>query len=198
MPWVDMDMVCLNYSEILKRDYVFIKEKQMSGGQYVTTSLMKFPAHSDFGEKLIKESEKAVGEKKMVEWGVIGPIFFARCVREANLEHHALDARVACQIPWFRAGKFVSRSGQMDDTQFCLHLYTDGWRQEGLYKDAVYPGSSIYSRLLARHDIDALMAKCHYHVGFYDKYIHAKICRMIAVLKKMKHQVFSCFKRRVK
>ncbi len=189
IPWTDMDMVCLKHSSTLDKDYLFIKEKQMDHKEYITTSLLKFPAHSDFGRMLIQRAQEIIAQRKKVKWGCIGPLFLSKCVQEAGLEHHAFGYQLACQIPFYEAEKFVFPPNCLDKTQFCLHLYTDIWRQKQMRKDAIYHPQAIYSQLMAEHDIDSLLLKCHYSINFFDKYIFVKLFFLRTLLRKIKSKI---------
>ncbi|EIZ8034282.1 TPA: hypothetical protein SGY56_001335, partial [Campylobacter jejuni] len=89
---MDLDMVCLNHYDYDKKEYIFSKEidNDLSKAR-ITTSLLKFPKQSEFGKLIIDEAKKIVDDNKIIPWGIIGPWFLAKWVKEYDLEKHALD-----------------------------------------------------------------------------------------------------------
>ncbi|EOH3972903.1 hypothetical protein ACL67U_001754, partial [Campylobacter jejuni] len=94
----DLDMVCLNHYDYDKKEYIFSKEidNDLSKAR-ITTSLLKFPKQSEFGKLIIDEAKKIVDDNKIIPWGIIGPWFLAKWVKEYDLEKHALDYKDTCQ-----------------------------------------------------------------------------------------------------
>ncbi|WP_336608953.1 hypothetical protein [Campylobacter sp. RM12635] len=153
--WVDLDMVCLNYFNI-DSDYLFIKEKIKNGNEYyeqITTSMMKFPAGSEFGEYLITESEKLISNRKVIPWGIIGPEFLNKACIEKDLEQYALGYLEACQISYYEVEKFVLKNTNLDISQKCLHLYNEMWRGIGINKNNIYNKNSIYEKLKNKYRV---------------------------------------------
>ncbi len=183
--WVDLDMVCLNNnSSIAQKDYIIIQEAVntrdvdvniISPITHITTSLLKFPPNSDFGNKLISQSQEIVNDRKKVPWGIIGPAFLQKIVTECKFEKKALDYKQTCQISWFEVDKFVLDNVSLDNNMFCLHLFSEMWRINHMRKDARYNKNSIYALLLKKHNIEELLKQLGYIISFYDKCIHKHI-----------------------
>lgn len=195
--WVDLDMICLGNKNtsllnengggilnLFDKPYIINKEMSYNGQDVITTSLLRFPKDSLFGEKLIKEAEKIIDNRKQVPWGCIGPQFLQKICKQENLEKEALDYRESCQINWFETEKFVLKNQEIDYSRFCLHLFTEMWRTKDMLKDASYDKNSIYERLLAKHDIKNLLKQVGYSVSFYDKYFYRYVFIMKLLFKK--------------
>lgn len=80
--WVDLDMVCLNHID-LNQNYIFSQEiDEDETKPRITTSFLKFPKGSGFGKNLINEANKIINNKKIIEWGIIGPWFLADQIKK--------------------------------------------------------------------------------------------------------------------
>lgn len=153
--WVDLDMVCLNNFD-MDSDYLFIKEKIKDGNEYyeqITTSMMKFPAGSEFGGYLITESEKLIDNRRIIPWGIIGPEFLNQICIEKGLEKYALNYKEACQISYYEVEKFIFKNVEFDSNQKCLHLYNEMWRGVGINKNNKYNNKSIYEKLKNKYNV---------------------------------------------
>ena len=181
--WVDMDMLCLAGFKQIKQDYIFITElidDKSNFEQVITTSVLSFPNDSKFANTLIDKAKFIINSKrdpktKLFPWGIIGPRFLAACVKEFDFEKFAFDYKKACQIPYFEAEKFIFNE-TLDETQLCLHFYTEMWRGKKLKKNATYYKDCIYERLQQKHDINELLRKLDYKIPLFDKYIYGHIC----------------------
>ncbi|EAI1734046.1 hypothetical protein E1D40_09035, partial [Campylobacter coli] len=124
--WVDLDMVCLNFYDY-KQDYIFNSEFAKNNEQAITNSFLKFPKQSEFGKLLIEEAKKIVDDNKIIPWGIIGPWFLAKWVKEYDLEKHALDYKDTCQISCGNTRDFIDKK-IFDENRLCLHLFSEMWR----------------------------------------------------------------------
>ncbi|HBK6302524.1 TPA: hypothetical protein LM659_001543, partial [Campylobacter jejuni] len=164
--WVDLDMVCLNPYDYNEKEYIFSKEIDDDPNKArITTSLLKFPKQSDFGKLLIEEAKKIVDNRKTIPWGVIGPWFLAKWVKECDLEKYALDYKDTCQIPWKNARDFIDKKKTFDENRPCLHLFSEMWRVNRINKNTFYD-NGIYSKLLNKHKIFDLCKKLDYKPHF--------------------------------
>lgn len=181
--WVDLDMICLNPCDYNEKEYIFSKEIDDDPNKArITTSLLKFPKQSEFGKLLIEEAKKIVNNRKTIPWGVIGPDFLAKWVKECDLEKHALDYKDTCQIPWKNARDFINKEKTFDENKPCLHLFSEMWRTYKMNKNHFYK-SCIYGFLLQKHNIFDLCLKLNYDFNFYDKY-YDKILLFINIKNK--------------
>ncbi|EIA3705499.1 hypothetical protein K7F15_001783, partial [Campylobacter jejuni] len=154
--WVDLDMVCLNFYDY-KQDYIFNSEFAKSNEQAITNSFLKFPKQSEFGKLLIEEAKKIVDDNKIIPWGIIGPWFLAKWVKEYDLEKHALDYKDTCQISCGNTRDFIDKK-IFDENRLCLHLFSEMWRIYKMNKNHFYK-SCIYGFLLQKHNILDLCLK---------------------------------------
>ncbi|RTJ58246.1 glycosyltransferase [Campylobacter jejuni] len=167
--WVDLDMVCLNPYDYNEKEYIFSKEIDDDPNKTrITTSLLKFPKQSEFGKLIIDEAKNIIDNRKIIPWGVIGPDFLAKWVKECRLEKHALDYKDTCQIPWSNARDFIDKK-TFDESRPCLHLFSEMWRNYKMNKNHFYK-SCIYGFLLQKYNIFDLYLKLNYDFNFYDKY----------------------------
>ncbi|EPU1614675.1 hypothetical protein ACVUUU_001672 [Campylobacter coli] len=165
--WVDLDMVCLKYFDYSKKEYIFSQELDGATKQpRITTSLLKIPKQSAFAKLLIDEAKEIIANKKMVSWGVIGPSFLVKCVKESELEKYALDYKETCQIPWYCAKDFIDKEKTFDKNRLCLHLFSEMWRINNMEKNYIYENTTIYGKLLEIYNIKKL------RYCLYKKYPH--------------------------
>nr|ABZ79881.1 unknown [Campylobacter jejuni] len=151
-------MVCLSPYDYHEKGYIFSKEIDDDPNKArITTSLLKFPKQSEFGKLLIEEAKKIVDNRKTIPWGVIGPWFLAKWVKECGLEKHALDYKDTCQIPWKNARDFIDKKKTFDENRPCLHLFSEMWRSYKMNKNHFYLKETIYGQLLDRHKIQNLL-----------------------------------------
>ncbi|EEU7945053.1 hypothetical protein HDM63_001719, partial [Campylobacter coli] len=165
--WVDLDMVCLNFYDY-KQDYIFNSEFAKNNEQAITNSFLKFPKQSEFGKLLIEEAKKIVDDNKIIPWGIIGPWFLAKWVKEYDLEKHALDYKDTCQISCGNTRDFIDKK-IFDENRLCLHLFSEMWRIYKMNKNHFYK-SCIYGFLLQKHNILDLCLKLNYNLSFCDKH----------------------------
>ncbi|WP_257936061.1 hypothetical protein UPTC15629_1300 [Campylobacter lari] len=186
--WVDLDMICLNYID-LNQEYIFSQElDEEKNTSRITTSFLKFPKNSEFGKDLIMQAEKIINNQKLIKWGVIGPDFLAKEVSKYNLENYFWDYKKTCQISWFEANKFVLNNTYLDNSMFCLHLFSEMWRINHMKKDAIYFKGSIYSILIKKYNIEELTKQLNYKINFYNKYIYKYIFYIQNFIKTKKWQ----------
>lgn len=153
--WVDLDMVCLNFYDFSQEDYVFSQEiDKDENTSRITTSLIKFPKNSTFGKQLIAAAENIINHRKEVPWGVIGPSFLAKQVKDFNLEKYSWHYKKTCQIPWEKARNFIKTSN-FDRSQPFLHLFSEMWNMYKMNKNYFYK-NNIYGELLEKHNIKKL------------------------------------------
>ncbi|EIS7942898.1 hypothetical protein L0290_001671, partial [Campylobacter jejuni] len=162
--WVDLDMVCLSHYDYDKKEYIFSKEIDDDPNKArITTSLLKFPKQSEFGRLLIEEAKKIINNKKTISWGVIGPWFLAKWVKEYDLEKYALDYKDTCQIPWKNARDFIDKKKTFDENRPCLHLFSEMWRVNEMNKNHFYK-EGIYALLLEKYQISELILEISYQI----------------------------------
>ncbi|MBZ7976862.1 hypothetical protein [Campylobacter sp. RM12637] len=155
IPWVDLDMICLNNFS-MDNDFIIIKEKLKNKDKFyqsITTSLLKFPKKSEFGKYLIKESEKLIDNRKVIPWGIIGPVFLNDACIKFGLDKIALDYKETCQVSCYEVEKFVLKNTNLDISQKCLHLYNEMWRGMGINKNNIYNKNSIYEKLKNKYRV---------------------------------------------
>lgn len=150
-------MVCLSPYDYYEKEYIFSKEIDDDPNKArITTSLLKFPKQSDFGKLLIEEAKKIVDNRKTIPWGVIGPWFLTKWVKECDLEKYALDYKDTCQIPWKNVRDFIDKKKTFDENRPCLHLFSEMWRLNKMNKNYFYKGG-IYNKLLVKYKIKMLI-----------------------------------------
>ncbi|MBZ7999872.1 hypothetical protein AVCANL277_03200 [Campylobacter canadensis] len=163
--WVDTDMLCLKEFDL--SDYVVITQAGSDGHLSPTTSMLKYPQNSELANYLIDESKKIIAGKKMVEWGVIGPVFLARAIKELKLEHILKEQEYACAINWADYQYFTSASYiDFPQNSVCAHLWTEMWKGfrdlPAINKDIKAPFNSIYERYKRKHNIYEFLEKLSY------------------------------------
>ena len=167
--WVDLDMVCLNFYDFSQEDYIFSQEMERGASHSrITTSLIKFPKNSDFGKQLIREAENTIDHRKEVPWGIIGPNFLAKQVKQSNLEKYSWDYQKTCQIPWEHTRDFL-KTDRFDNSQPFLHLFSEMWNIYGMNKNRFYD-YGIYGNLLQKHNIKELVNAIDLTFNFTLKY----------------------------
>lgn len=150
-------MVCLSPYDYYEKEYIFSKEIDDDPNKArITTSLLKFPKQSEFGRLLIEEVKKIIDNRKTIPWGVIGPWFLAKWVKECDLEKYALDYKDTCQIPWKNVRDFIDKEKTFDENRPCLHLFSEMWRLNKMNKNYFYKGG-IYNKLLVKYKIKMLI-----------------------------------------
>lgn len=156
--WVDLDMICLNYID-LNEKYIFSQELDIQADKsekyLITTSFLKFPKKSNFGENLIHEAEKIINKRKQIPWGVIGPWFLADQVKKWGLENFAWDYKKTCQLYYGFVEKLIYNKQIFDEQQPFIHLFSEMWRVNNLNKNYFYK-YGFYRKLLERYDIKSL------------------------------------------
>lgn len=163
-------MVCLKYFNYDEKEYIFSKEIDYDPNiSRVTTSLLKIPKQSAFGELLINEAKKIVNNRKNIPWGVIGPTFLAKLVEENKLENYAINYQETCQIPWCKVADFVKKNISFDENRLCLHLFSEAWRANNINKNHFYK-NGIYAELLKKHEVAELIKKLGYKINIQDRY----------------------------
>lgn len=167
--WVDLDMICLNYTD-LTQEYIFSQEIDHDKTKArVTTSFLKFPKGSDFGKNLIQDAEKIIDNRKIIPWGIIGPWFLADEVEKYHLQKYKWDYRQTCQISCHKVKNFISKRKKIDETKPFLHLFSEMWRSKKMEKNLLYK-DGIYGRLLVKHRIENLLEDLAYpHVGYFSR-----------------------------
>lgn len=165
-------MVCLSPYDYYEKEYIFSKEIDDDPNKArITTSLLKFPKQSEFGRLLIEEAKKIINNKKTISWGVIGPWFLAKWVKEYDLERYALDYKDTCQIPWKNARDFIDKKKTFDENRPCLHLFSEMWRVNEMNKNHFYK-EGIYALLLKKYQISELILEISYQITPKDIYYH--------------------------
>ncbi|WP_410002920.1 glycosyltransferase [Campylobacter volucris] len=155
--WVDLDMVCLNYFDFNKYDYIFNSESEINlKNQRITTSLLKFPKGSKLGEILLIEAKNIIKDNKLVEWGCIGPRFLSKWVKNLNLDICVLDYKKTCQVLWQDSRNFLSDNIYVDETQPFLHLFSQMWKKYNMDKENLN-SSGIYGKLLRKYKVKEIL-----------------------------------------
>ncbi|WP_267523386.1 hypothetical protein [Campylobacter sp. MG1] len=166
IPWVDLDMICLNNFS-MDNDFIIIKEKLKNKDKFyqsITTSLLKFPKNSEFGKYLIKESEKLIDNRKVIPWGIIGPVFLNDACIKFGLDKIALDYKETCQVSCYEVEKFIF-SKNIDFNAKCIHFYNEMLKWAKIDKNNRYFDYSIYEQLKNKYNIypilEDLNIKCN-------------------------------------
>lgn len=167
--WVDLDMVCLNHMD-LSQEYIFNQETDENGIERITNSFLKFPKNSDFGKNLIQEAKKIIDNKKIIPWGVIGPNFLDKLVKENKLEKYALDYKDTCQVPYYKVFDFINKDKNIDENRLCLHLFSEMWRKNNINKNYFYK-DGIYTKLLRKYNVKNLSIELGFKNSFFDIFL---------------------------
>lgn len=176
-------MVSLRPFNYLQYEYIFNTEiDDYNLPKRITTSMLKFPKDSQFARVVVDEASKVINNRKMVPWGIIGPAFLDKVVKDMKLEHFSLDYMDTCQIPYAYARDFINKN-EIDNNRPALHLFSEMWNFYELNKNHFYT-DGIYGKLLKKHNIFELSKQLGYEPSFKDKYYNEilffkKIYRMV-------------------
>ena len=143
--WVDMDVCCLKPFFMIQ-DRVFASERTKNGGRIATTCVIKTPPDDKVMLYCCQSCYRI--DKRIVEWGEIGPRLLDRTVNNLYAEVDVLSVDTFCPIDWFDTNRFFEDKPIPDS--YAIHLWNEMWRRTGKDKDS-YQENTLYGRLRERY-----------------------------------------------
>ncbi|WP_276366301.1 glycosyltransferase [Chryseolinea sp. H1M3-3] len=150
--WVDTDIVCLR-KITKKQKYVFASQNHQDEYKapkvVANNCVIKAPKHSEIMEYCFEQANRRNPET--LYWGETGPILLTRALIKFNLSDYVVAPRVFCPIPWFEWRRIVEDEAgdicENFENSFCIHLWHEMWRRNGIDKSANFSKNCIYEKL---------------------------------------------------
>ena len=149
--WVDLDVVCLQPLHF-PQEHLLGYEHTKKGGVHVGSAIIKAPPQSPLMEFCWREAQKINKEK--VRWGEIGPALVNRAVEALKMQACVLPPETFYPVSWWETSRLVTDL-EIPSESYCLHLWHEKWKQEGLNPVLKYTPDCIYEKIKQRHAIVA-------------------------------------------
>jgi hypothetical protein len=153
--WVDTDSICLRPFDFAS-EYVFSSEQppaDKSECWNINCGNLKAPMGSEIYEWLHSQCQ-AVDPR--MHWGAIGPQLMKRAVEKFKLHQYVQRPQVFCPVPFDdKCDNLLKDTAVWEPTKdnYAVHLWNEGWRSNGLDKEAQYKLGCLYERLKRRYGI---------------------------------------------
>lgn len=150
--WSDTDVVCLRGFDF-NRDYVFGNEiasiqNGIAYGKTIASSFFYCKPNSEIMKSCLDVCESK--DKDKVVWGEIGPKLLGEKVKEYNLTNHTEEHYIFNPIPWSQIDFLFNENANFEEIEnncYCLHLWNEVWRRNGVDKNAVFNKDCIFEKL---------------------------------------------------
>lgn len=146
--WVDLDIVCLAPFDF-PGTYTFSSERQKDGGRKATNSVMRAPVHDPFVAKML---ERAMLVDPATIWHQeLGSNLLPSLLSEFALEASVEPPDRFCPVDWWEWSKPFTEGFDLPPQARGLHLWNSFCVANGVDKDRLYPGTTVYGMLQRRY-----------------------------------------------
>ena len=159
--WADTDLICVrNLKDFDHMPVVIITEPDHNYKvQTPTSCLIKLPKGSEMAREgvRIQRMHKVLIQKGRLRWSS-GPATVKQLVEKYKLQPYVLGWRTVCSCNWADAKSIVEPYGRYHSSvttrlsrlpvdSYCIHLWNEVWRRNGLDKNHTYDYDSLYEEL---------------------------------------------------
>ena len=167
--WVDADVLCVKPFKF-DQEIIFVSEPigRNFQSQVPTSCIIKLPENTDITREAIEMQKE---HKKMIisgelEWGS-GPKTINHIINKFNLQKHVLNWQKVCTCDYQSVLSLIEPNSivrnyfpniidtyeNIKDEMFCIHLWNEGWRNQGMNKNSTFNCDSIYEVFKKKHNI---------------------------------------------
>ena len=152
--WIDTDVICIKNFSVSKNKVA--GEMVTEGNFWASTQFLHFDTKNKLMEDLFLHCKSMdCGD---IEWGDIGPKLINDKIKEANLESYILPANNINANPWWKWKDILDpekKASLMELSEkqdvFCMHLWNEMWRRDGIDKNSEPPSGSFLEHLFERY-----------------------------------------------
>lgn len=174
--WVDMDVICMQYFD-LNSPYIFATERQGDNYTRLATCVIKGEKSSPFFLQLINKARMMIDnndyipnktlldkllkslklrkkrKEKTINWGIIGPEFLDREIKENTMQAFICPPEYFCEIDWYSSKKFIDPSYKLplDKNIYALHAWNATWGGAEQEKTQQYSENSLFEKLKRKY-----------------------------------------------
>lgn len=160
--WADTDLICVrDLKPLEEEDIVIVSEPSTTYNNEVlpTSCFIKLPKGSELakeGVRIQREHKKLI-QRGRLKWSS-GPTTVKHIVNKYGLQDKILNWKAMCSCSWADARSIVQpnkrynsaviqKYDDIPDEMYCIHLWNEVWRRNGLDKNGTYDSSSLYETL---------------------------------------------------
>ena len=160
--WADTDLICVRSLKPLEEeDIVIVSEPSATYSEEVipTSCFIKLPKGSEIAKEgiRIQREHKRLIQRGRLTWSS-GPTTVKHIVNKFGLKDKILNWKAVCSCSWADARSIVEPNRRYNSAviqdyskipheMYCIHLWNEVWRRNGLDKNGTYNNSSIYETL---------------------------------------------------
>lgn len=169
--WVDMDVICIRYFDF-NSPFVFAAERH-GEKTFTANCVIKGEKSSSFLFKIVKKSKNIIDnndyipnktlldkllkslklrkkrKEKTVNWGIVGPKFLDREIKENAMQEFVCPPEYFCEIDWYNSRYFIDPNYTLPSNKniYALHAWNATWGGTKQEKNSAYSKECLIEKL---------------------------------------------------